>query len=127
MKRFYGKIKDGKVVFSPQTRGLMDEYTSCKFKDEESVVVTISKPDKNTTVEQYRYLYACVYEPLADQLGYTVDEIDEMLKYKFLVKFKGTPHEFLIGKSELSREEMAKYIDHCIQFAAEAGVICQII
>jgi len=125
MRRFYGSIKDGKIHFPSQTRGLLDEYTS-KFKEGEGIVVLVSKQNDDITLEQYRYLYACVYEPLAEQLGYTVDEIDEILKYKFLAKFKGTPHEFLTGKSELSREEMARYIDHCIQFAAESGIVCPI-
>ena len=125
-KRFYGTIKNRKIIFPPQTRGLIDEYTAT-FKENESIVVLIGKPEQDITHEQYKYLYACVYEPLAAQLGYTIDEIDEALKYKFIARFKGTSHEFVRGKSELTREEMAKYIDHCIQFAAEQGVICPIL
>ena len=125
MRRWYGTIKAGKIVFPTQTRQMLDEFTANKFKEDETVVVLVMKQDSNVTLEQYRYLYACVYEPLATELGYTVDEIDEILKLKFLTKFKGTTHEFITGKSELQREEMAQYIDHCIRFAAECGVICQ--
>jgi len=104
---------------------MLDEYTSTKFKEDDTVVVLVMKQDSNVTLEQYRYLYACVYEPLAAELGYTVDEIDKILKYEFLTKFKGTSHEFIMGKSELRREEMAAYIDSCIRFAATCGIICQ--
>ena len=124
-KRFYGTIKEGKINFQSQTRGMLDEYTSTKFKDGDIVVLNVGKSEEDITHEQYKYLYACVYKPLAEHLGYTVDELDEILKYKFLAKFKGTKHEFIQGKSELNREEMAKYIDSCIQFAAKVGVICQ--
>lgn len=122
-RRFYGTVKEGKITFPTQTRGLLDEYTSTKFKEGDVAVVIVGKPEEDVTLEQYRYLYACVYEPLAEHLGNTVEEIDEILKYKYLCRFKGTTHEFVQGKSELTREEMAKYIDFCIKFAAEQGVI----
>ncbi|MDP1615073.1 MAG: hypothetical protein Q8L68_04680 [Methylococcales bacterium] len=125
MNRWYGAIKIGKIVFPTQTRQMLDEFVATKFKEDETVVILVMKQDSNITLEQYRYLYACVYEPLAAELGYTVDEIDEILKLKFLTKFKGTSHEFVTGKSELRREEMAAYIDNCIRFAAEAGIVCQ--
>lgn len=123
-KRFYGTIKEGKITFPIQTKGLLDEYAQTKFKEGDVVVVLVGKPEEDVTLEQYKYLYSCVYEPLAEHLGNTVDEIDEILKYKYLCKFRGTSHEFVQGKSELSREEMAKYIDHCIRFAAECGTVC---
>jgi len=123
--RFYGHIKAGKLILSVQTRQMLDEHLATKFKENEGVVVLVMKQDSDITLEQYRYLYACVYEPLAAELGYTVDEIDEILKLKFLTKFKGTSHEFVTGKSELRREEMAAYIDNCIRFAATCGIVCQ--
>ena len=106
---------------------MLDEYTSTKFKEDDTVVVLVMKQDSDITLEQYRYLYACVYPDIAAHLGYTIDEIDEILKYKFLTRFKGTSHSFVAGKSELTREEMANYIDCCIHFAAEIGIVCQIL
>ncbi len=88
------------------------------------VEVTIREEGEDWSVPQFRYLYACVYEPLAKEVGYTVEELDGVLKKKFLTVNKGKKREYVRDKHTLNRAELAEYIDKCIHQAAEVGVVC---
>lgn len=43
-----------------------------------------SQADKGRSTPQNRYYWGCVIQTLSDELGYTRDEIHDIIKYKFL-------------------------------------------
>src|SRR3989304_872155 len=117
---FYGIVKGGKIVLdTPQLFS-----TWIKTLEGKRIEVEIQKEQDDITTQQYRYLYGCVYTPIAEETGYTVDEVDGVSKRLFLTQNKGTPKEYVKEKHRLSRSELAYYIDQCIMKAAEIGVVC---
>ena len=117
---FYGEIKDGKLVFDNPR--LVKEALAC-LKDMR-VEVVIRKEGNDPSLDQWRYLYACVYTPFAEFFGWTIDEVDVWMKKSFM-KDNGIvlPDGLMLTKTVFNREWLAKYIDSCIQFAAEEGIV----
>lgn len=117
---FYASVSEGEIH--------LDNKEVCKLfvKNFEGkrIEITIEEETDDWTTQQFRYLYSCVYTPLAAEVGYTVEELDGVLKRKFLTRNKGTKKEYVKEKSSLNRKELAEYIDKCIQQAAEVGVVC---
>ena len=54
------------------------------FKEAEPVEVTVEKYRKTRSGNQSRYYFGVIVKILSDELGYTKDEIHEILKGKFL-------------------------------------------
>ncbi len=119
---FYGVVKDGKFILD--NRSVFDSWI--KNFEGKRMQAEFGKEDESHTINQFRYLYACVYAPLASLFGYTVKEIDGLLKKKFLTKTieKGKKiRTYVQDKRDLTKQELAEYIDKCIQFAAENGIV----
>ncbi len=119
---FYGVVKEGKVHLDSKT--VWDAWL--KTQEGNRVQIEVSKEAEHSTDNQFRYLYGCIYTPLAEYTGYTVEEIDGFLKKKHLTvkvkKKKGKVLEYIKDKRNLTKKELAKYIDDCIQTCAECGV-----
>lgn len=117
---FYGSVKDGKVLFD--NRSIFDLFV--KNYEGERIEITVEKEQDNWTLQQFRYLYSCVYLPLAEHTGHSIEEIDGVLKRKHLIRNKGTKWEYIKSKAALNRKELSDYIDLCIQTCAEVGIVC---
>ncbi len=97
-------------------------WVASQFKEGDTVWLTISKPSKDRTHEQFRYLYSCVYPFLAEEIGCTVDEIDGICKFKLLRMNPDSPLEYVKNKTDLDRAELAEYIDGVRRWAAAMGI-----
>ena len=118
--KFYGEFVDGKLVLDRP-----EIYKTWSKSQTGRCEITIGKESEDVTQQQWGYLFACLYKPVADELGWLVEEVDGIFCKMFLTQNKGTNKEYVKSKSRLNREEIAKYIDLCIMKAAELGVVCQ--
>ena len=77
--RFKYHIEHGQLVVDNR-EGLIQ---ACK-KYPEGAYLVVSKNKPNRSNEQNRYYFGVVVKILSNETGYTVDEMHEILKYKFL-------------------------------------------
>lgn len=74
---------------------------------------------------QLGYLFGVVYTLLAEHTGHTVDEIDRIMKGKYLtdkILWRGSEIVTAKGKAELNHLEMEEFISQVVQEAREMGV-----
>jgi hypothetical protein len=116
---FYGTVKDGKLHLDDKP--VYDAWLG--NLEGKRLQITLENEKENWSLKQFRYLYSCVYQPLAEATGHTVEEIDGICKHQFLVQNKGKKSEWVREKSKLSKAELAEFIDKCIMLAAEQGVV----
>lgn len=82
-----------------------------KFEGKECEVIVRSKKKKRSN-KQNRYMWGVVYKLYAEYLGYTSDDIHNLLRIKFLPVFIGD--EKLPGStSKLNKKEMEEYLTKC--------------
>ena len=116
---FYGTIKNGKLVFD-HARMVKETIACCR---DMRVEVTIKKESHDVTLDQWSYLYGCVYTPFSEHFGWTIDEVDVWVKKKFM-KDNGIelPKGLTLTKTVFDREWLAKFIDSAIMYVAEEGL-----
>jgi len=119
---FYGKVVHKAIQLDDRTTFLdwMGENM-----DGSRFVLFVRKDSEYQTKDQYRYLYSAIYQPLAEHLGYTVREIDGVMKRHFILENKlDFPEGWALSKAmDLDRELLAKYIDFCATRAAYEGLV----
>ncbi len=123
---FHGEVREndkGHAVFKPDdvpgflahTKGLLGER----------VTVTMKKyrPYKQRSNEENRYYWGVVIKILSDEIGYTNDEMHEILKYQFLqkeiVSRKGHKTTIPGSTADLSTSEMEDYLQRVRAWGAE--------
>jgi hypothetical protein len=117
--KFQAHIKNGKLVV--KNRMKFDAYIS-GLRDGGIWDVIIKRPEKIRTDPQNRYYFGVVVKILADELGYTKDELHEALKWKFL-QVPG-PLPTVKSTAKLSTVEFIDYIDEVVRWAAQdLGVV----
>ena len=83
--------------------------------------VTERKPIRNLSQNDK---YWAILEGLSDHLGYTKDELHELLKYKYLKYAKevaGQPVVVVPSTSDLDTAQFAEYIENVLSFAQQFG------
>jgi hypothetical protein len=103
--KFQAHIENGLPVIDDAR---LTEYCR-KWPDGTPVDVIVRKRTKAISDRQIRYLYGVIYSLIADYTGHTVDEIDSMMKYKFLRCVDDKGLEFIPSKTELSTIEDEVY------------------
>jgi len=68
------------VINSTQDKQMLFNYLK---EIESDYIVTVKKQRNNRSNMQNNYYWACVVQPLANELGYFPDEMHEILKVKF--------------------------------------------
>ncbi len=117
---FYGTIKNGKLIFD-HPRMMKEAISCCR---DMRVVVTLEKEGDDPSLEQWKYLYAVVYKIFGDNFGWSINEVDVYMKQKFMAEnLIILPKGMILTKSSFQREGLAKYMDSCIRYAAEEGVV----
>lgn len=118
---FTGNLKSGKVI--PQNpryvRGSLQMYGDCEIR------VIVEKKKKSKTREQLGYLFGVVYPEISIHTGHSVEELDKVMKAKFLrgkVLWRGGEMRITNSKSGLSSNEMAEFIQNVILEGAELGI-----
>lgn len=104
--KHFGEVKDGRLELSNR-----DAFKAeiAKFNGKRVyLVVDEEKPQRSTN--QNSYYWGIVLKMLADYLGYTVDEIHELMKYKFLPKREVYGQEVVGSTQNLKTNEFEDYL-----------------
>ena len=119
------KVKDGKMIKYNLTRAnlpnLITKLKELDFNKIWKVQVTERKHIRNLSQNDK---YWAILEGLSDHMGYTKEELHELLKYKFLKYAKeiaGQPVVVVPSTSDLDTGEFAEYIENVLRFANEYG------
>lgn len=106
MKAF-GKIKKGKIVFDNKTKFLSDVS---EFHEGARIVIQVNEAQDVRSNQQNRLWWAWM-QYIGDELGYNSTEINDILKYKFLMMdetIEGETHQVIKSTSTLTKEEFNK-------------------
>jgi hypothetical protein len=114
---FHGKIEHGKLKL--EQRREFDLY--CCRLEGKAVDLVLEKHKTTRSNQQSRYLNGVVYKIIADELGYSRDQVHDLLRYKFLRKEDGrTPGLYTItSTAKLSKDEFSEYIEEIKKFSME--------
>ena len=116
------KHPDGHLFPFLRDREQFFTWCTSQFKEGEKVWITVAKPSKSRTHEQFKYLYSCVYPFIGEHLGCTLDEVDGIFKRRHLTVNPDSPLEYVKNKTDLDRTELAKYIDDVRKDAAGMNI-----
>jgi hypothetical protein len=117
---FTGYIKDGKIHIRNKN-SFKKEVLSAGWKEFELIV---RKKKKSRSIQQNRYYFACL-KIVGDHLGYSKEEMHDIVKMKFLKGEKvneatGEVFEYLKSTTELTTTEFMEFMDSFIRWAAES-------
>ena len=121
---WHGKIEKGKLTLEDK-QGLGD-YVST-LQDGDYQLIVRPKPEQDeTSTHQYRYLFGVVYKYGGDYLGYTKEELHELMKKRHVPIWKvskETGEKELHGgsTSNMTVKERAEFIDKVRRDLAEMG------
>jgi hypothetical protein len=118
--KHYGSIDDkGKLTLS-NPDNFKSDLQKLKGKNRVYIVVDEEKPSRSSN--QNKYYWSVIIGTLSSELGYTTDEMHEVLKEKFLPKreIDLLGDKIKIGSSaKLKTDEFEKYLEDIRRFAAE--------
>lgn len=100
---------------------LIAKLRELDFSKVYKVQVTERKPIRNLSQNDK---YWAILDGLSDHLGYTKDELHELLKYKYLKYAKeiaGQPVVVVPSTSDLDTAQFAEYIENVLSFAHQFG------
>ena len=106
MKAF-GKIKKGKIVFDDKAKFLNDVS---EFHEGARVVIQVNEAQDVRSNKQNKLWWVWM-QYIGDELGYNSQEINDILKYKFLMMdetIEGETHQIIKSTSTLTKEEFNK-------------------
>ena len=103
--KFTGTIKKGKLTL--HDRNSFNEFIS---KSEGDVSVFVKSIPKTRSPQQNNY-YWMIVKSVAKEIGYTEDEMHEVVKVKFKID----------STSKLEQDEFSDFLDRLIRYFAELG------
>lgn len=115
--KFKAIVKQNKIIFTDEER------VSLYLTKHEGKIVNVSiSPFKRTrTNQQNRYFHGVILKVLSDELGYTTEEMKEVVRAKFLKGFKdiqGIDYIYLKSTTELSTKEFEELNEKIRTWAA---------
>lgn len=120
-----GKITNGRLS-KPKSLEIAEYLRSLEGKN---AVITISKLSSKRSLQQNRYLHLIftIFKDGLNELGneFTMQEVKDICKYKFaLMDVVNESTSEIIGQrikgtSEMSKVELAEFIDNVIRWAAD--------
>ena len=78
---------------------------------------------KNRSLNQNAYMFGVVYKHISDHLGYSVDEVHDLMKHKFLGRMILLGNEnFLIpiSTTDLDTKSMEEYLKNIREWASSS-------
>ncbi len=117
-----GKLVEGGEVVpnSPKyAKGHLSLYEPCE------VIVYVERRKRDRSKEQNGYYWAVVLTFIAEHTGYSVEELHEIFKSKYLSKkrlWRGTYILTTSSTKELTTNEFAEYLAEIIFEAGELGI-----
>jgi len=117
--KYFTNVTNGKIQ---KNVSLLIKQTLTEFEGK-GIVITIEKKKSTRSAEQ-NSLYFLYVEILAKELGYTKDEMHEIIKFKFNRKHKvnektGEVLEYIGSTTSLSVSEFTEYLDSLRIWASE--------
>lgn len=119
---YSGKIENGKLFINNRHQFDSDITNTQNCK----VSITIQRIKSRRSFHQNKY-YWIVVGIIASEVGYTKDELHEVLKYKFLKKelpnkITGEIETIIRSTTDLSISEFQEYIQSIVIWAGELGI-----
>ena len=119
---FAARLDDhGKVII--RDRLSFDNYAKTLQGSELEVIIRKRKSQRSS--QQNRYYFGVVIKLIGEYCGYDTDDMHEALAMKFLriedCPITGAPRRKRTPKTNTA--EFAAYVDQCIRFGAELGVV----
>ena len=116
------QIWQGKVEHGALKLDNRREFTMflCSLEGK-AVDVTVEKHKTTRSTQQNAYLNGVVYKLIGDELGYSRDQVHDLMRYKFLKLEDGrTPGMFTImSTAKLTKDEFSTYIEEIKVWASE--------
>ena len=106
MKAF-GKIVKGKIVFNNKAKFLNGV---AKFDEGTIIVISINEA-KDVRTNQQNKLWWSWMQIIGESIGYSKNEIHDIVKYKFLLReevIDGETHQYIKSTTTLSKEDFSK-------------------
>lgn len=113
---FQGIVENGKLRLSS-----MDKFNSYLNTLKGGVVVTVKKEKSQRSLEQNKYYWGVVVKLLSEEIGSSLDETHEILKYKFLKRTLTVADEFydfVPSTTTLNMKEMEEYLNQIREWAS---------
>jgi len=85
------------------------------------LAITIDRWRPNTSTRQYAYYYGIVLPMISDHTGHSTEELDLILKHKFLYEWTELGSELVrkvISKTRVTTEQFSTYLEEVIRWAA---------
>lgn len=118
-------VRRGKLFINH--RRLFDQLVA-QLDERWTLEVIVKRLRANRSIQANRYYWGVVLATLSGHTGYTVDELHDLMKMKFIPKHlalldgNGDVHgEFVLGGStrQMNSQDFAEYVNRVRQFAAE--------
>lgn len=107
----YGKIENGKLILENEEKF----NKSLQYFEGKNIVLKIREVEMQRTIEQ-NSLYWVWIDILASELGYQKNEMNQLIKYKFLkkdvVNEKGQKEVRLMSTTTLSKKEFSQLMEN---------------
>lgn len=113
--KFRARVEQGRVLMEGMIKDTFDGFL--KTLEGEEVFVVVRKPGKDypqRSNSENRYFHGVILPILSEHLGYSTDEIKDILKAKFLsspVTVKGVEMLYIKPTSSLTTVEFEKFCE----------------
>jgi len=116
--KFQGQVSDGGKL-TLRDRDLFD-VALMKYVGQ-PVELVLQKPKKDKTPAQLRYLFGVVVPAMSEVTGFAEEEMYGILKRKYLTRHLEGGEEYVASLTQLTKEEVAAFIDKCLDLGVELG------
>ena len=119
---FFGTIKNSKVIL--REPDLFNLHIS-RF-DGKDVEVIVRPARSKRSLDANKFYWGIVVELAARHFGYTKAEMHEIFKSMFnseVIHFQKKEVKIVKSTASLSVKRFSEYVDRCIRFCAEEGII----
>ena len=114
MDTFNAKVEKGKLVFEAPIR----VANHLNLLNGQKVEVVIRKLRSQRSNNQNNYYWGCVLDILSKETGYEIDDLHEIMKYKFLKQNRKTGMEYVKSTSKRSTSEFEEYLEKIRRWAS---------
>lgn len=123
--KFVCRIDNGKLHMEGHVQDSYDSYLKTLHDGFYDLTIKKQSLESPRSNQQNRYLWGVVYEILSEELGYTIDDLHEIMKSRFLnkpMRLWGEEDTIPRSTTELNTVEMEKYLEDIRMLAAMNGI-----
>lgn len=89
-----------------------------RFDREDELEVIVRKKQKKSSNAQNSYYYGVIVKIISDHTGHSLDEIDSILKWKFLRQTDEKGMDFVPSKMDLTTKTREQFHEDCRRWGA---------